>query len=165
MTFDTKRLKTCKWLEKIATSKARIMSRKPAFNTFNRVYTIYGRLYATNNYILAEISYPEFEHISDEGWLQVESWFEESGNLAPLPKLIEVQRENPMRERLFSDMFANTIHYEQSCKWDPYLIAEAMQPFKINDIAPNMYFNNEKLCLAGHNKDVSIRVLLVARER
>ena len=97
--------------------------------------------------------------------MQVESWFDEMGNLAKTPQLIELQRENPMRESIFSDMFSTRVQYEQSCKWDPYIIAEAMQPFKINDIAPNMYFDNEKLCLEGHNNDVSIRVLLVARER
>lgn len=165
MAFDTKRLKTCKWLEKIATSKAKVITRKPTYNTFNRVYTIYGNLYATNGYILAKVEYPEFAHISDEGWMQVESWFDEDGNLAQLPNLVEVQRENPMRERLFDDFFAKDVHYEQATKWDPLLIAEAVQPFKVNGITPNMYFNVDRVEFAGHNGDVSIQVLVMGMVR
>lgn len=56
MAYDTKRLKAFKWLEGLATNKARYS--KDAWNQIPDILTIYGRVYATNGIILASVEYP-----------------------------------------------------------------------------------------------------------
>ena len=160
MAYDSKRLQMFKWLEKVALQKASYA--KGVFTgRINEILTIYGDLYATNGILLAQIDYPEFEHISDFGWMKVARYVDDNGYLLETPELAETERN--FRDRMFVDMFIDK--WEVSCgfAFDPKVMKDALKPFEIYGITPNIciYSEYRKCELTGHNKDVSIRVLFM----
>lgn len=157
MAYDGKRLKTFKWLEKLAENKAAYS--KTCYNSNPHILTCYGRLYATNGIILAEIEYPEFEHISDYGFMRVESYTDDKGYLLETPKLAEPVRN--YRDDMFRDMFNQELNHEQPFKADPVVMADVLYPFKVYGIPAYQYLMGDRCMFTGHNKDVSMRVLMM----
>lgn len=160
MAYDDKRLKMFKWLDGIAQQKARY-SKGMTNGMMNNIFTIYGNLYATNGVLLAEVEYPEFAHISDDGWRKVVSFTNEQGWHTEFPELAEPDHE--FRERIFADQFIGN-RVEQPMveyKFDPAVMEDALKPFKIYRIAPIMTTDGYRCELSGHDDDVSIRVLFM----
>lgn len=164
MAFDKNRLKTFKWLDKIS-SKTPI-GLKPACNSYKGLVMFrFGRLYATNCYILASIDYPEFARLGDDEWLYVTNYLDEAGQLLKIPDTDSVGFN--IRDRVFEDQFIKptSLHYDSSISFNAGLIAECMQPFKINGISPNISQRDFYLEFTGHNKEVSIRVLTIGERK
>lgn len=157
MAYDTKRLKTFKWLEKLANNTARYS--KHAFNNIPHILACYGRLYATNGIILAEVEYPEFAHIADYGFMRVERFCDSSGFLLEFPELAEPIRN--YRSGMFDDMMNGDISYDAPFKVNPAVMADALYPFKLYDIPAYQYMMGEACMLSGHDNDISLRVLLM----
>lgn len=157
MAYDTKRFKMFKWLEKLAGNTARYS--KGAYNSIPHILTCYGRLYATNGIVLAEVSYPEFEHLSDYGFMRVERFCDSSGFLLEVPELAEPIRD--YRDRMFSDMFDGPVDAEQPFKFNSSVMVDALYPFKLYGIPAYQYLMPEKCMLSGHDEDVSLRVLMM----
>lgn len=161
MAFDTKRLRTIKWLDKL--SSKRITGLKDAYNSYKGVVLArFGRLYAQNGYILASIEYNELYHTGDDQWLKIARYVDDDGK-----HIEDIEFENafphPNNDRIFEDFFIalNMLRYDSTVTFNPYLIAECMMPFKINDISPTIWQRDHYLEFTGHNKDVSIRVLMI----
>ena len=165
MAFDQKRSRTFKWLEKIATKTPTGL--KYAYNPYRgMILCRFGVLYAQNGYILADVRYGEFEHIGDECWMEVASYQDVNGKHLDTVEFMEAEK-HPANDRLFSDMFIAPcgLHYDSTQPFNPVLIAECMTPFKINDISPVIGLRDEYLEFSGHNKDVSIRVLMIGERK
>ena len=160
MAYDAKRLKMFKWLEGIAQQKARY-SKGRTNGMMQSIFTIHGNLYATNGILLAEVEFPEFAHISDDGWRKVVSYCDEQGWHTEYPKLAEPVYE--FRERIFADQFIGNRVKEPMIeyKFNPAVMDDALKPFKIYGIAPIMTTDGYRCELSGHNDDVSIRVLFM----
>ena len=157
MAFDGKRLKTMQWLNKLACKK--IAGLPTSYNPYaGKIFAQYGRLYSTNGYILAAIEYAEFEHIADFGYMEIDT-FEKDGKLLELPILKEMDKQPS--KGIFENMFIDQVEYNQSDTFNPYLIAECMRPFKINDISPIIVHGDKRIEFVGHNDDVSIKVIMM----
>lgn len=159
MAFDTKRLKAFKWLDKIATKQQRNVNALSTYNPYHNIYIRFGRLYATNGFILAEVEYPEFAHDGDDCWKVVAAYVDGTGKHLEQILYTETEQTKRMRDRLFTDMFPKQLHYDQCQPFNPYLLAECMYLFKLYDINPIISLNGAWVMFSGHNKDVSIRVL------
>lgn len=165
MAFDDKRLKMMKWLEHIA--KENVGYAKSVYRSFTDILTIYGSLYATNGIILAEIQYPEFEHISDNDFFMYVTRYSEYKDgawyLLEYPELAEYERE--LRPRIFTDMFPDRNFYDEGFAFDTKVMKDALKPFEIYELNPYMCIDGYKCELAAHNKEVSMRVLLMGVKR
>lgn len=147
MAYDSRQLKTFKWLESIAKE-----STYPIM-----VYC--GSIYATDRYMLARVNYPEFYHLSDWEWSRVSRYFDDEGYLLREPEIEPMARQFT-NNRIFDDMFINKLSLFD-CKFDPKYMRKALKVFEINRINPNLYTTGEKVELAGHNNDVSIKVMFM----
>lgn len=162
MAYDDKRLKTFKWLEHIA--KDNVGYAKGCYRSFTEILTIYGRLYATNGIVLAEIQYPEFEHISDNDcFMYVTRYKNDAGYHLEYPGLAEYPRE--MRPRIFTDMFPDKHFYDSGFKFDAKVMKDALKPFEIYKLSPNMCIDGDKCMFSAHDKDVSMRVVFMGKRR
>lgn len=159
MAFDTKRAKTCKWLEELATKTRAYSKGTRYFSSLNKVFVYCGSMYATDDIILAKVNYPEFEHLSDWEWSQVESFYDENGLLAKTPFLKPSERTFN-NDKLFDEMFIRLLYGFES-KIDPRVMDYAMKPFKINGLSPNLYTCEDKIELQAHNKDISLKVVMM----
>lgn len=157
MAYDTKRLKTFKWLEKLANNSARYS--KYVYNSIPYILTCYGRLYATNGIVLAEVEYPEFEHISDYGFMRVERFCDSSGFLLEVPDLAEPIRN--YRDGMFTDIMNGDISYDAPFKVNPAVMTDALYLFKLYDIPAYQDMMGDRCMLSGHDNDISMRVLLM----
>lgn len=162
MAHDMKKLKTLKWLEKLASK--RITGLKDPYNPYRfNVFARFGRFYATNGYILACVEYPEHAHDTDVSWFAIEHYQDDKGYLLPEIEYGKPEICDMMHDRVFEDMFIKSmpLHWDSLQAFNPALVAECMQPFKINGICPSMAMSGEKLEFSGHNKDVSVKVLVI----
>ena len=165
MAFDDKRLRMMKWLEHIA--KGNVSYAKGCYRSFTDILTIYGRLYATNGIVLAEIQYPEFEHISDNDCFMYVTRYSQYKDgawyLLEYPDLAEYERN--LRPRIFTDMFPDKHFYDGGFKFDTKVMRDALKPFEIYKLSPDMCIDGDKCGLAAHNEDVSMRVLFMGLRR
>ena len=161
MAFDKKRLKTFEWLQKIADGKARYC--KGVYNPFHDICVFCGQFYATNGIVLMQVDYPEFEHLSDYEWSSVVAFKDDDGLLLETPE-IELRGKQFKNNRFFADMFIKeSVPFEMDI--NPAVMKDALKPFEINGILPTVYTNESKIEFAGHNKDVSIRTLVMGVKR
>lgn len=162
MAFNDKRLKTFKWLEHIA--KDNVSYHKSSYRPFADILTIYGRLYATNGIVLAEIQYPEFEHISDnEYFMYITRYKDDDGYLLEWPEIAEY--ENKLRPQIFTDMFPDKHFYDSGFKFDTKVMKDALKPFEIYKLSPYMCIDGDRCMFSAHNKEVSMRVLFKGLRR
>lgn len=162
MAFNDKRLKTFKWLEHIA--KGNVSYAKGCYRSFTDILTIYGRLYATNGVVLAEIQYPEFEHISDNDcFMYVTRYKDDVGYLLEYPELAEY--ESKLRSRIFTDMFPDKHFYDSGFKFDTKVMKDALKPFEIYKLSPNMCIDGDRCEFSAHDNEVSMRVLFMGLRR
>lgn len=162
MAHDMKKLKTLKWLEKL--SSKRITGLREPMNPYRyNVFARFGRFYATNGYILAYVEYPEHIRAGEDEWEAIAHYQDDKGYLLPEIEYYKPEICDRMRDRIFEDVFIKSIalNWDSSQAFNPALIAECMQPFKINGICPSMAMLGERLEFAGHNKDISIKALVI----
>lgn len=166
MAFDTKQLKMFKWLEKV-TKQPRYI--KSAYNSYRRVYIRFGRLYATNGYILASVDYPEFEHVGDLSWYVVDKYTDDEGKHINGEGELFAYDETAanMRDRVFEDMFISncSLHFDQCQPFNSALLVDALYPFKLYGLSPVIYMRDELLEFSAHNSEVSIKVLVIGERK
>jgi len=147
MAYDTRQLKTFKWLESIAKE-----------STFPIMFYC-GSLYATDRYILAKVDYPEFYHFADYEWNRITRYFDDDGYLLKEPEIEPMARQFT-DYRIFDKHFIDKLSLFDS-KFDPKYMRKALKVFEINRINPNLCTSAEKIQLTGHNNDVSIKVMFM----
>lgn len=168
MAYDNKKLKTIKWLEKLACeSRPYNRKHKQRFADGNarlaHIFARFGRMYATDSYVIAYVEYPEEIRAGECEWQVLEKYTDERGYLLPILKWQDM--EKPFADNDFMQKhFPAPTEY---CDWDhvprfnPAILEFGLKPFKINGINPYMCFTSEKLILSGHNRDVSIMVVMM----
>ena len=157
MAYDTKRLKMFKWLQSLADHDAAYC--KNCFKNITDICVFCGSLYATNEIVLAKVDYPEFEHLSDWEWGYVSKYVDDDGYLLEVPEVIKHSRVFK-NDRIFDDMFLNksTSSY---VNFNPKVIHDALKPFEIYCLKPSVTTGREKMQFSAHDKEVSIRVLMM----
>ena len=155
MTYGKKRQQTFRTLERIANDKI-------SFNPhYGKVYCRYGRFYAANKIILACCEWPELSHCGDDEWNIVERYNDSGGLLLEFPKLRKCDAN--YHDDLFEKFFRH--QYEKDCyrqfAFNPKYMRDAMRLFEINHIFPIYSVHQNEFIFTGHNKDVSIKVLLL----
>lgn len=155
------KLKVFKWLDHIAKDETRYA--RGCYMSFRDIYTCYGRLYATNGIVLAEVTFPEYEHVSDDGFMVVHAYKDDDGNMLDTLDLVEPCRE--MRTGIFNDMFPDMCKFEYGFKFNPQVMKDAIKPFDIYGLRPIMSFDGDMCVMSAHNREVSIRVLFMGVRR
>ena len=159
MAHDAKRGKMFKWLLDTAHNKRKYA--KAVYNGINDIYTIYGRLYATNGILLAEIQYPEFEHLSDDGWMVVDEIVGDDGYYLETPRVHQSLRN--WDDRYLSKMFLRPDEIQTPVEFlfDASVMKDALKPFEIYGINPCLTIAAYKAELTGHDKEVSIKIMFM----
>lgn len=158
MANDSKKLRTMKWLQKISSSK-----NNREFLKY--VFAHLGKFFATDTYILACVEYPEHNGAGFDQWDTIERFTDDSGYLLQDFEYVKcVGKPLDWLERLES-LFPHPRDYAHTWDEQPSIdskkLALAMKGFEINDIPMHMAFTPEKLVISGHNKDVSISVVMM----
>lgn len=160
MAFGTKQLKTLDWMQHLG--GRRYPGIKGAYNPYDQyIFVRFGRFYATNGYILASVEWSEYEHAGDEGWRVIDDYKDGKGRLLSPITFANPQICDTMRDRIFEDQFIRQYDHSDCGPYNPRLVSECMKPFTINNIMPIIIIGTNKLEFAGHDKDVSIRVLMM----
>ena len=165
MAYDMKRKKTFDWLVKLATRKPTHL--KEAYNPYKGVvFARFGKIYAQNGYILACIEYPEYYHLGDDCWMQLGRYVDDEGKHLDNVEFFTADNA-PRNDRMFENMFIKptSLHYDVCRMFNPHLLAECMQPFKVNFISPTIAQRDAYIEFSAHNKDVSIRVLTIGERK
>lgn len=157
MAYDSKQLRTFKWLDDIAQCKHSYL--KISFPKFPKILAYCDSLYATDEIILVKVDYPEYHNLTDYEWCEIVMYTDEQGYLLPIPAL-EVRERQFNNNRIFDDFFAKEFEpFELSI--DPKVLKVGLKGFEINKINPVVYTCNTMVYLMGHNKDVSIKVAMM----
>ena len=160
MSYDTKRLKMFKWLEDLALSRAVYAK---GVTGLDGIHVFSGNIYASNGIVLAKVNYPEFEDLSEDVWSTVECYADSKGYLLFEPLVVEKAKQ-PKNNRWLDEMFLNSV-YPEEFPFNPRVMKDALKPFEIHGINPILAVGNGKAELAGHNREVSIRVLMMGVRR
>ena len=161
MAYDAKRLQTFKWLEKLSHNEAPYLKKiKDFINPIQDICVYCGSIYATNDIILAKINYPEFEHLSDWEWSKVVAYTDDDNMLLEFPKLA-LRNKQFLNDRIFDDAFPGSWNNACYTCFDPRVMKDALKPFEINRINPELTTERDRVMFSGHNKDVSMRVLMM----
>lgn len=159
MAYDTKRLQTFKWLEKIAAGKAGYC--KGVYNSIHDICVFCGSIYATNGILLVKLDYPEFEHLSDYTWSKVTRFCDDYSGLGLLLEVPEIEERQPFKDdRIFDKMFIN-VNEPTHCTFNPRVIEDALKVFKINGSNVTVSTSRNMMEFSGHTKDISIRCLIM----
>ena len=154
MAFDTKQLRTCKELVKLS-KMPKWLGRYNRFE--NRIFVRFGQFYVTNEYVLARVEWDEYAHAGDDEWQELTRFMDDDGKLIPFEfEPCEKQWSNDY----FSRMFIKKLDNEQF-GIDPRLLKGVLNLFNINGINPVIVSGEGKYELSGHNKDVSIKALVM----
>lgn len=160
MAYDTKCLKMFKWLEKLANHEAAYC--KDHVKQVTDICMFCGSLYATNEVILAKVDYDSFRKMSDYTWSRVTDYVDEKGYLLLFPRIEE--RRAFKNDRIFDDMFLKQCN---PCYvgFDPRVIKDALKPFEIYKLKPAIATGRDRLMFSAHDKEVSIKVLVMGMKR
>ena len=156
MAYDTKQLRTFKWLDDIAKSKQKYASK---FARLRDVYVYCGSLYATNEIVLAKVDYPEFEHLSDWTWSKIIRFCDDRALLLKEPQIEELAKKFP--DHRYFDRFFDDEFRPLEVSINPKVLKDGLKGFEINGINPIVYTSENKVFLMGHNKDVSFKVVMM----
>lgn len=165
MAFDSKRLKMFKYLDDLSQNRQGYAKR--IYNSIKDICVFCGSIYATNGVVLVKVDYPEFEHMSDDVWSVVDHFCDDDGKLLEKPFL--VMREKQFNDNRIFDKFF-TPNYDEpfptsNIVIDARVLESALKPFKIYGICPYIYVENDKMHFSGHNKEVSIRLVAMGKDR
>lgn len=160
MAYNSRQLKTFKWLDDIAQCRHTYLPfSQRTFPKFPKILAYYDSLYATDQIILAKVDYPEFSGLADNRWCEVAMYTDEKGYLLPVPAL-EVREKQFNNNRIFDDFFKKEFKPFELLI-DPRILKVGLKGFEINKISPTIYTSNTMIYLMGHNREVSIRVAMM----
>lgn len=156
MAFDMKQLRTCKELMKLSKIPRYI---KSSYNPMGEnIYVRFGQFYATNGYTLVSVEWDEYHHAGDEEWETLSRFMDNAGKLVPFEfEPCERQFSNDFFERFF----IGKADYSEQLPFNAHLMRDVLNVFQINDITPIMVQDGAKWQLSGHNKDVSIKAIVM----
>lgn len=162
MPFDTKQLRTFKWLQAIASKPPRGCKRgvMPAIYEGN-VLVRYGRFYATNGYIIACVEWPEYQHAGDECWMVVDRFTDISGRLLQSVEMSPLEAYQTMKDDALHKYFPypNDRGDGYNRHLMPSVIMQGLKGFDINNLQPGMQFTDTTVTFTAHNSDISMQVL------
>lgn len=162
MAFDTKQLKTCKALWKIATAYDRYYTRS---DRLKGIFVRFGRFYATNAFCLVYVEWPEYQHEGDDEWMTLSphGFLDENNHL----KKFELKpMENAFKTNdVFEVAFIQNYNETDSCPVDPRLLKLVLDVFEVNGLSPIIYCDGTRYELSAHDKDISVKALVMGKRR
>ena len=164
MAFDTKQLRTCKELMKLSKAPRYIIKSAHSHARFaeGKIFVRFGRFYATNSYVLACVQWPEYEHAGDEEWMELSRFMDNDGKLV---KFEFEPCEKQCANDFFDKYFIEKLDYSDNLPVNAHLLRDALMLFQINDIAPILYQDGTRWELSGHNKDISIKAIVMGTRK
>lgn len=156
MAHDAKRGRVFAWLDTIAKGEARYC--KSTFHP-KSIFVQYGFLYATNGIVLAEIEFPEFNDMGNDGFMIVKSFTDSNGYYLETPELEKPEVLYPID--YFKRHFITTLDPAAQINFNPRVLKDAMKPFEIYKLHPHMVLSDDKCELTAHNRDVSMRIMMM----
>lgn len=159
MAFDSKQLRTCKQLMKLTKP---IRGLKSSASLVDKIFVRFGRFYVTNSYVVVSVNWKEYEHAGDEEWLILSRFMDNDGKLIPFEfEPCEMQRANDFFER----HFLKHVDFSEYLPVNPKLLSSVLKVFEINELTPVMVQDGAKWELSAHNKDVSIKAIVMGIRR
>ena len=161
MSYDLKRHRMFKWLQKLADAKAAYAK---SWNFVPDIMTRKGFLYATNSYVMARVYYPEFENLGDDDFLVIDE-YEEDGKHLELPLLKSPYRE--FEHDFFDRHFIGDVTDISACgfDFDARVMKDAIYPFNLYRLYPHIIYTKDKCELTAHDSDIDIKVLFMGIRR
>lgn len=166
MAYDKKMLRTCKCLEKLCKPPKYITGGNKALEIecLQNVFVRFGRFYATNQYSLVSVNWPEYEHVGDECWMTLCQYTDDDGNL--LIPFICVEMEKPFTDNgIFEKQFVERCDYSKYLPFNPRLMRDVLEIFQVNGLSPIIVQDDSRYELSAHNKDVSINAIVMGEKR
>lgn len=163
MAFDTKQLRTCKELVKLS-KVPRYLAKHGAYaprTHEGKIYVRYGQFYVTNNFSLVRVDWPEYQHAGDEEWVTLSRFMDNDGRLCEF----EFESANIIDTRYFAKHFIDRVDFSENPPVNAHLLRDVLNIFQINDLAPILACDSSKWELIAHNKDVSIKALVMGIRR
>ena len=160
MAFDTKQLRTCKELMKLSkTPKYMKSSMNPMGNN---ICVRFGQFYVTNSFSLVCVEWDEYQHAGDDEWKVLSRFMDNDGKLIPFEfETAEKQWAND----IFSRMFIEKVDYSNTLQVNAHLLCDVLKVFVINDLKPIIVQDGSRYELSAHDKDVSIRAIVMGLRR
>lgn len=160
MAFDMKQLRTCKELMKLSKIPRYI---KSSYNPMGEnIYVRFGRFYVTNGYSLVCVEWDEYQHAGDDEWKVLSRFMDNNGKLIPFEfETAEKQRAND----ILSKLFVEKVDYSNQVPVNARLLRDVLKVFEINDLTPIIVHDDSRYELSAHNKDMSIRALVMGLRR
>jgi len=160
MAFDMKQLRTVKHMLKISKTPKGMPS---VYNRFeDKIFVRFGCFYTSNGYSLISVNWDEYEHAGDEEWLELTRFMDNAGKLIKFEfKPADVQFNN----NIFEKQFLERVEMSDTLPVNARLLRDVLYIFQINDIAPIMFHDGARWELSGHNRDVSIRAIVMGVRR
>lgn len=163
MARDKKQLRTFKELVKLSNTP-RYM-KEVSYNRFSgRILARFGRLYVTNGYSIVMVEYPEFSDFGNDEWCEVTKYVDVNGNMIkPELEPCEQQYSNTIMEQHFIE----PADPKQVCDLsvNAHLLRDVLNVFQINDLTPIIVNDGMRYELSAHNKDVSIKAVVMGLRR
>lgn len=161
MAYDKKMLRTCKCLEKLCKPPKYINRGKSYYNErIRKVNVRFGRFYATNDYALVCVEWPEYEHAGDECWMTLHEYTDGEGNL--LIPFVCKEMEQPFSDnKIFERCFIERCDYSEPLPVNPRLMRDVLEIFQVNGLSPVIVHDGARYELLAHSKDVSIKAVVM----
>ena len=160
MAFDTKQLRTCKELMKLSKTPKYMKSSMTPMGI--NIYVRFGQFYVTNSFSLVCVEWDEYQHAGDDEWKVLSRFMDNDGKLIPFEfETAEKQRAND----IFSRMFIEKVDYSNTLQVNAHLLCDVLKVFVINDLTPIIVQDGSRYELSAHNKDVSIRAIVMGLRR
>ena len=163
MAFDKKQLRTFKELSKLSNSPRYMKG--VSYNRFSgRILARFGRLYVTNGYSLVMVEYPEFNDFGNDEWCEVTKYVDANGNMIK-PELKPC--EHQYSDRIMEQHFIEPADPKQVCDLpvNAHLLRDVLNVFQINGLTPIIVNDGTRYELSAHNKDVSIKAIVMGLKR
>lgn len=107
---------------------------------------------------LASVEWDEYQHAGDDEWCVLSCFSDNDG------KLIEFEFEPCEKQRandFFEKHFIERVDYTGDLKVNPKLLASVLKIFEINDLTPIIVRDGVKWELSAHNRDVTIKAVVM----
>lgn len=162
MAFDSKQLRTCKQLWKIATAYDKYYKRS---DRLKGIFVRFGRFYATNSFCLVYVEWPEYQHEGDEQWMTLTPYgFLDENNHLKKFELEPMYNEFNTND-IFEKQFIQNYNEAGNCPVDPKLMEMVLNVFEINGLSPIIYCDGARYELSAHSKDISVKAVVMGKRR
>lgn len=156
--MDKKQERMYKYLQTLASTIPGYLKRRHLvnYNPYKDVYCRFGRMYATNGFMIACVEYPDMvkDRFGEYCWETIEIRDGEFHG---------TESETPDKDDIFERFFPypTEVDFDMEAPFKSKLMIDALKPFAIYDLNVTIHQAGHYLMFSGHDKDVSIKTVLM----